>query len=151
MSESLTSTLPRVRRLLKDASSLNWSDDDLSECLHQALDDLNQSSGQTWSLEGLGAAVTTTLPDGLTSLLARGAAAYALFVLAASRADLFNFQPGVCQATTAAGTAFLKQFHCGLSFLAQVRVSGLQASLDAPFPSAADETQSGWRLDGDLR
>ncbi len=151
MSDSLTSLVDRERCLLKDTGSLTWSDDELGECLHQALDDINQAAGQTWNLSGLDDAVTTDLPPGLASLLVRGAAAYALFLLAVNRADLFNFQPGVCQAYTNAGLAFLKQFHGGLSFLAQLRSSGLQSAADAPFPSSSDEQPSGWRFDDDLR
>jgi len=147
MSDSLTSLIERERCLLKDSGSLTWSDGELSECLHQALDDLNQAAGQTWSLVGLDGALSTDLPPGLASLLVRGAAAYALFLLAVNRADLFNFQPGVCQAYTNAGLAFLKQFHGGLSFLAQVRTSGLQSAADAPYPTSVEEQPSGWRFD----
>lgn len=150
MSDSLTSITARVRCLLKDSSGLTWSEAELGECIHQALDDLNQSAGQTWALGGLDGAPSTDLPSGLTSLLARGAAAYALLILAASRADLFNFQPGICQAYAAAGAALLKQFQHGLALLAQVRISGLQDAASAPFPTEIDELPSGWRLDGDL-
>ena len=150
MSDNLSSITIRARNLLKDSPSLVWSETELTECIHQALDDLNQAAGQRWALSGLNGAVSTDLPAGLASLLSRGAAAYALLMLAANRADLFNFQPGVCQATTAAATGFLKQFQCGLSFLAQLRVTGLQNAIDAPFPSAADALPGGWRLDDDL-
>ena len=81
--------------------------------------------------------------------LAGGVAA--LFLLAVNRADLFNFQPGVCQAYTNAGLAFLKQFQGGLSYLGQLRSSGLQSAADAPYPSSGDEQPSGWRFDDDLR
>lgn len=150
MSDSLTSITARVRCLLKDSAGLTWSEAEIGECIHQALDDLNQAAVQAWSLAGLDGAAATDLPPGLASLLARGAAAFALVMLAASRADLFNFQPGVCQAYTAAGSALLRQFQYGLSLLAQVRATELQSSADAPFPTEADELPTGWRLEDDL-
>jgi len=150
MSDSLATLISRLRCLLNDSASLAWSDSELSECLRQSLGDINQAAGQPWALSGLDGCAETDLPAGLTSLLVRGAAAYALLMLAGSRADLFSFQPGICQAYATASATFLKQFHCGLVFLAQVRVSDLQTSSDAPFPSATDELPGGWRLDGDL-
>ncbi len=150
MSENLTSLTARVRCLLKDSPGLAWNEAELGECIHQALDDLNQAAGQAWSLSGLDGAISTDLPDGLASLLIRGAAAYALLMLAAGRADLFNFQPGVCQAYAAAGSALLRQYQHGLTWLAQIRIGGLQGAACPPFPTDADELPSGWRLDGDL-
>jgi hypothetical protein len=149
MSDNLAAITARARCLLKDSAGLAWSEAELGECIHQALDDLNQAAGQSWSLSGLEGAVSTDLPSGMASLLVRGAAAYALLMLAASRADLFNFQPGVCQAYTAAGEALLRQFQHGLAFLAQVRVSGLHGSGSAPYPTDADELPAGWRLEDD--
>jgi hypothetical protein len=150
VSDTLTSLTERVRCLLKDSASLTWNDAEIGECIHQALDDVNQSSGQAWSLAGLDSAAETVLPAGLASLLARGAAAYALMMLAASRADLFNFQPGVCQTLAAAGQALLKQFQIGLAFLSQIRASELQSSANAPFSTAVDELPAGWRLDNEM-
>lgn len=150
MSETLTTITARLRSLLKDSAGLNWSDAELGECITQALGDLNQASGQSWSLSGLNGAVSTDLPTGLASLLTRGAAGYALLTLAAGRADLFNFQPGICQAYTDAGAALLDQFRRGLDALDRVRISGLQTAADAPFPTDADELPGGWRLDDDL-
>ncbi len=150
MSASLTSITARVRCLLKDSPGLTWSEAEIGECIHQALDDLNQAAGQAWSLASLDGAVATDIPAGLASLLARGATAYALFMLAAGRADLYNFQPGVCQAYAAAGSGLLKQFQYGLALLARLRTSELQSSADAPFPTGEDELPAGWRLDGDL-
>ena len=151
MSDNLTTLIERTRCLLTDGGSLTWSEAELGECVHQAFDDINQAAGQTWSLAGLDAAASTDLPPGLASLLARGAAAYALFVVAARRADLFNFQPGICQAWTNAGEVFLKQFQGGLAYLAQVRLSGLHLSADAPFPIEDDASPGGWRLDDEQR
>ncbi len=150
MSASLTTLTARLRLLLKDSAGLTWSDAELGECIHQALDDLNQAAGQAWTISGLDGAVSTDLPAGLDSLLTRGAAGYALLMLAASRADLFNFQPGVCQTYADAGAGLHRQFRLGLDYLTQMRLSGLQSSANAPFPTDADEPQSGWRLDGDL-
>lgn len=150
MSDNLAAVTTRARCLLKDSEELVWSEAELGECVHQALDDLNQAAGQSWSLSGLDGADSTDLPPGFASLLVRGAAGYALLMLAASRADLFNFQPGVCQAYAAAGGALLNQFQRSLAFLAQVRVSGMHTSGQPPFPTDADETPSGWRLADDL-
>jgi hypothetical protein len=147
MSASMSDLIGRVRRLLKDTGGLTWSEDELGECLHQAMDDLNQAAGQSWSLAGLDEALATDLPSGLESLLVRGAAAYGLFMLTAFRADLFNFQPGVCQAYSSAGQAFLRQFQAGLAFLAQVRSSNLQTAANAPFPTLEEEQPGGWLLD----
>jgi len=147
MSDSLSTVIDRSRNLLKDTGGLTWSESELGECIHQALDDLNQAAGQSWRLAGLDEALATDLPAGLASLLVRGAAANALFMLTAFRADLFNFQPGVCQAYNSAGLAFLKQFQAGLACLAQVRSSEMQSAADAPFPTAEDEQPGGWLLD----
>ncbi len=77
MAETLASLTDRLEELLADKTNKSWSTDTLSECLQLALYEVNRAAGAAYTIDDLGGADATTLPDDCISALIFGAAAYA--------------------------------------------------------------------------
>ncbi len=140
--------LERIRAVLLDSDLNHWADAELTEAVRQALGDLVQVCGRKLVLNGLdGETAPTDLPGEWLSLLARGAAGYALMGRAAGQVDAFQFEPGLPAAALQAAQAQIQRFELGLRRIAALRERDLQQSADAPFPTPADELPGGWALE----
>lgn len=149
MSDSDTMIL-RLRSALVDMDGAVWDTPELQEALLQALADMRQAAGQTYSVEGLGGAAVTSLPAEWSDLLVRGGAAYALLSRAADRVDAFNFDQGLPGAALTVSEALMQRFLDGLTGLARLRISELQTAPAAPYPDGSDVLQPGWKLPDEM-
>lgn len=142
------SLITELRQILRDLPAVIWSEAELTHALRQAYHDLLAASGENWLINGLdGETNPTTLPPILASLLLRGALGYALLGRAAERLDAFDFHPGQQAAALTTASALLERFQKGLAGLNRYRLRRLQSAENAPYPSADDPLQSGWRVE----
>ncbi len=133
--------LTRMRAVLADSGAAVWSDAQLTEALNQAFTDFRMRAGQQTLLNGLnGEPNATNFASYYFALLVRGAVGYALLGRAAERSHAFNYDQDLAGAAIAAGKANLEQFEKGLQDLKKMRLTGLQASQDAPFPVEGDSS-----------
>jgi hypothetical protein len=78
MTAILTNLKTRLSEQLSDLSNLIWSSSVLEEALRSSLGELSKAYGEILTLDGLDAAVITTVEDIDTQVLLTGALAYAI-------------------------------------------------------------------------
>lgn len=142
--------LARLRASLVDSGAAVWGTAELDEALLQALTDMNRAALQEYTVSGLAAAVTTTLPVDQFAPLIRGAVAYALLWRAVERVDAFNYQANLSADALAAASAVMQRFEAALAALAAKRTAAMQTTTSTPYPDGTDSAQPGWKLEDDL-
>ena len=142
MSLDYTSTLSRTRSFLRDAGSTVWADADLQGAIRQSLQQINLYSGQAYTLNGLDAAVTTTLPAKMEGLIVLGAAAYAVTGRAINRSEVFELA-GEESKTAALSASLLVEYHEQLKLVIPVSSS----TFDPLLRTTTDPAWAAWKDD----
>ena len=130
----------RVAVLVNDVSNLIYSTVAIDEGMRVALSWINLKLGQAYKIEGLDAAVVTSLPAELDSTIVQGAAGFMLSGQVAALVLGANIAPGASAAM--AGWVKMQQ---ALFFqtLDMLRLQALQKSADVPYSAVVwDENDS---------
>lgn len=141
MAIDYTTALARTRAFLMDSSSAIWADADLQGAIRMALGEINVVAGAGFQVSGLDAALVTTLPATLESLVVLGAAGYASVARAADRSEAFELV-GEFKDTKQWGEERLAEFRGLLGKLYpgdQVRTAGMRAATSGVFGAWPDD------------
>jgi hypothetical protein len=87
MAHTLASVRDQLENRLVDASNLVFATTTLDEAIRASLGEVNHAYAAAYTLSGLDAAASTTLPDLLLALLLSGSFAHALLFRVADRAE----------------------------------------------------------------
>jgi hypothetical protein len=144
MSADLDSLSARVSEYLQDATHLVYPQSAIAEGLRQALAGLSLALEQTLTLAGLDGAVSTTLPEGLESLAAQGAAAVAVTGRSLRHAEQSALAP---EGLTPAGLTWAETVWVRFTQACDLlRASTLRGSV-VPWAEAPAGGRAGWALD----
>lgn len=129
MAETLTTLTDRLEEFLADKTNKSWPTTALSECIQLSLYEVNRAAGATYTIDDLGGAAATTLPEDCISALLFGAAAYAAKNRTVDRMEKASLGEGPETGLSDWGDWAEKQF---ISELQKIRKSALAKASTAP-------------------